>query len=84
MQAVAGSASGTQEKETLDQAEATGTDANYFEAFRQERSETRELEIGYLDEVIATSASDAETLADAQEQSSPWWKTWKKNSPWRV
>ena len=40
----------------------------YFESFRTERESVRELEIGYLDEIIATSASDAETLADAQEQ----------------
>ncbi len=41
---------------------------DYFEAFRTERESVRELEIGYLDEIIATSASDAETLADAQAQ----------------
>ncbi len=41
---------------------------DYFETFRAERESVRDLEIGYLDEIIATSASDAETLADAQEQ----------------
>jgi stage III sporulation protein AH len=50
----------------------TGTDVlsgetDYFEAFRKERDSLHELEIQYLDEAIETSASDAETLADAQE-----------------
>lgn len=44
----------------------TGTD--YYEAFRKDREETRNLELGYLDEIISTSASDSETLQDAQEQ----------------
>lgn len=43
-----------------------GTD--YFESFRAERDAVRATEIEYLDEVIAVSYSDAETLADAQEQ----------------
>jgi len=41
---------------------------DYFETFRREREEVRELEMQYLDEVIAVSATDAETLADAQSQ----------------
>lgn len=49
-----------------DQAEAT--EKNYFEAFREERSATRALEMEYLEEVIETAGSDAETLADAQQQ----------------
>lgn len=40
----------------------------YFESFREERESVRALEIDYLDEIIATSANDAETLKDAQEQ----------------
>ena len=47
-------------------ADAAGTD--YFESFRAERDAVRATEIEYLDEVIAVSYSDAETLADAQEQ----------------
>ena len=43
-----------------------GTD--YFDMFRKERDEVREIEIGYLDEIIAASASDSETLEEAQQQ----------------
>ena len=42
--------------------------SDYFETFRQDREEVRQLEMEYLDEVIAASASDQETLADAQKQ----------------
>lgn len=41
---------------------------DYFETFRKDREEVRQLEMKYLDEVIAASASDQETLADAQAQ----------------
>lgn len=41
---------------------------DYFETFRKDREEVRALEMEYLDEVIAASASDQETLADAQQQ----------------
>lgn len=41
---------------------------DYFEAFRTERESVRDMEIGYLDEIIATSANDSETLSDAQQQ----------------
>lgn len=41
---------------------------DYFETFRKDREEVRTLEMEYLDEVIAASASDQETLADAQQQ----------------
>ncbi len=44
------------------------TSGDYFETFRKDREEVRELEMEYLDEVIAASASDQETLADAQRQ----------------
>lgn len=43
-------------------------DADYFASFRAERDAVRATEIEYLDEVIAVSYSDAETLADAQAQ----------------
>ncbi len=42
--------------------------ADYFETFRKDREEVRKLEMEYLDEVIAASASDQETLGDAQKQ----------------
>ena len=42
--------------------------SDYFETFRQDREEVRKLEMEYIDEVIAASASDQETLADAQKQ----------------
>lgn len=50
----------------------TGIDAlsgetDYFEAYRKDRDSRHELEYKYLNEAIETSASDAETLADAQE-----------------
>lgn len=41
---------------------------DYFENFRMERQAVRELEMEYLDEVISASASDDETLADANRQ----------------
>ncbi len=41
---------------------------DYFQSFRDEREAVREMEIGYLDEIIAASANDAETLKDAQQQ----------------
>ena len=41
---------------------------DYFESFRAERDAVRATEIEYLDEVIAVSYNDAETLADAQAQ----------------
>jgi len=43
-------------------------DGDYFETFRKDREEVRKLEMEYLDEVIAASATDQETLADAQGQ----------------
>ena len=51
-----------------DTLETSAAGEDYFESFRTERESVRELEIGYLDEIIATSASDAVTLADAQAQ----------------
>ncbi len=41
---------------------------DYYAAFREEREQTRALEISYLDEIISTSANDSETLEDAQAQ----------------
>lgn len=47
---------------------SAGITADYYEAFRSEREQTREMELGWLDEIIATSATDSETLEDAQAQ----------------
>ena len=65
----------TAETNTYVETGYTGTDIaehaeadDYFESFRQDREEVRQLEMDYLDEVIAASASDQETLADAQKQ----------------
>ena len=46
--------------------EAEYVSGDYFATFRDDREQVRKLE--YLDEVIAASASDDETLADAQGQ----------------
>jgi len=43
-------------------------DRDYFSAFREDRNAVRNEEIAYLDEVIAVSSTDAETLLDAQQQ----------------
>ena len=68
-------AEATAETNTYVETGYTGTDIaeyaeadDYFEMFRQDREEVRQLEMEYLDEVIAASASDQETLADAQKQ----------------
>lgn len=55
------------EKTMTEDAEQPVT-ADYFETFRKDREEVRKLEMEYLDEVIAASASDQETLEDAQKQ----------------
>lgn len=52
----------------VDEMDVEQTDADYFASFRAERDAVRATEIEYLDEVIAVSYSDAETLADAQAQ----------------
>ena len=56
------------EPETEDAGMQAAVDADYFASFRAERDAVRATEIEYLDEVIAVSYSDAETLADAQAQ----------------
>ena len=40
----------------------------YFEVFRTERQNWRKEEIAYIDEIILNKDTDAETLADAQQQ----------------
>lgn len=43
-------------------------DGEYFEVFRTDRENTREVEISFLDAIINDEMTDAETLADAQQQ----------------
>ena len=40
---------------------------DYFAVFRQDREETREKELAYLQEIIETAGTDEETLAAAQD-----------------
>lgn len=49
-------------------AEPVVANANYFESFRADREAVRGKEIEYLDAIIGDDATDAETLAQAQEQ----------------
>ena len=51
--------------DTANSSDTAGKD--YFETFRTDRDVLREKEIAYLDEIIAASANDDETLKDAQE-----------------
>lgn len=55
-------------EETMTEDAEQPVTADYFETFRKDREEVRKLEMEYLDEVIAASASDQETLEDAQKQ----------------
>lgn len=51
------------------QAESASADMEaYFETFRADRQNTRNMEIEVLETIILNDATDAETLADAQEQ----------------
>lgn len=50
------------------QTQQNGVVLNYYDSFKSDRDAVRSEEIAYLDEVIAVSATDAETLADAQQQ----------------
>lgn len=60
---------GTDDESSENNAEVLAqTDGDYYEAFRKEREDTRNLELDYLDEIIEASASDSETLEDAQAQ----------------
>ena len=49
-------------------AEDVAAQANYFVAFREKRAETRAQEVAYLDSIINDTNTDAETLAEAQQQ----------------
>ncbi len=54
-----------------DQVQITGVDLNaedYYEVFRANRESDREEEVAYLDAIILNEDTDAETLADAQQQ----------------
>lgn len=46
---------------------SASTQANFFDTFRADRTETREKEIAYIDTIVMQGA-DADTLADAQQQ----------------
>ncbi len=55
--------------QTKGDAAVAGMDAKeYFEVFRTERQSQREEEVAYIDEIILNKDTDAETLADAQQQ----------------
>lgn len=56
----------TMSEAVYDDETASGADEDYFETFRNERDELLEREMAYLDEIIAASTSDDETLADAK------------------
>ena len=45
----------------------TGTSANFFASYRDERDSVRTQELAYLDAIVAQGA-DTETLSDAQQQ----------------
>lgn len=52
-------------------AQVTGVDVDtedYYEVFRANRESDREEEVAYLDAIILNKDTDAETLADAQQQ----------------
>jgi len=51
-----------------DDAAASTTGGDYFAAFREDRENTRAKELEYLDAIITFEETDAETLADAQQQ----------------
>ncbi len=63
---------GSGDGETLQPAEETQeteyAPGDYFTTFRDDREQVRKLEMEYLDEVIAASSNDDETLSDAQGQ----------------
>lgn len=47
---------------------ASGGEPAYFETFREDRENTREKELSYLETIILHANTDAETLQDAQQQ----------------
>lgn len=48
--------------------ETAAEEEDYFAAFRENRENTREKELEYLSAIITFEETDAETLADAQQQ----------------
>ena len=58
------------EQQQADETQETSTsaEANFFANFRTERETTRNQEIAYLDAIISSSETDADTLKDAQQQ----------------
>lgn len=61
-------AQGEETDQSGEEAVSAHAGQDYYEIFRSEREDARELELTWLDEIIATSASDTETLEDAQAQ----------------
>lgn len=57
-----------EEAQIAEEQETEYVPEDYFDTFREDREQVRKLEMEYLDEVIAASASDDETLADAKGQ----------------
>ncbi|MBE5785708.1 MAG: SpoIIIAH-like family protein [Clostridiales bacterium] len=53
---------------SVETAAGSAAGMDYFDSFREERESVRALELQYLNEIIAASASDTETLADAEAQ----------------
>lgn len=49
-------------------ASASGGEEEYFEVFRTDRQSQRDMELEYLETIITNDDTDAETLADAQQQ----------------
>lgn len=49
-------------------AEDVAATTDYFAAYRAERTANRDQEIAYIDSIIADERTDAETLAEAQQQ----------------
>jgi len=57
------------ESQTGEESQQTSaTASNFFVNYRTERTATRDKELSYLNEIISSDKSDAETLKDAQEQ----------------
>ncbi|MEL7603039.1 MAG: SpoIIIAH-like family protein [Bacillota bacterium] len=52
----------------VETAASAGGEEEYFEVFRADRQSMRDMELEYLETIITNDDTDAETLADAQQQ----------------
>jgi stage III sporulation protein AH len=52
----------------VETAASSGGEVEYFEVFRADRQSMRDMELEYLETIITNDDTDAETLADAQQQ----------------